>query len=84
METISISLPPALEEFVDTQVSAGRFGTVSEYVRQLIRNDQQRAEREAIDGRLVEAIDGGSTSLTAEDWQRVRQEVQRRTARRAK
>ena len=62
------------------QVSAGRFGTVSEYVRQLIRGDLLRKEREEIDRKLMEAIDSGSTPLTSEDWQQVREEVRRRAA----
>ena len=84
METMNISLPPALKEYVDAQVSTGNFSTVSEYIRQLIREDQKRKEREDIDRKLLEAIDGGATPLTAEDWQQLREEVRRRASKRAK
>jgi antitoxin ParD1/3/4 len=84
METMNISLPPALKEFVDAQVDAGKFGTVSEYVRQLIREDLQRKEREEIDRKLMEAIEGGTTPLTAADWQQLREEVRRRASKRTK
>ena len=39
---MNISLPDALRSFVEEQVSARGFGTSSEYVRELIRKDQQR------------------------------------------
>lgn len=43
MSTMNISLPDGLKAFVDEQVSERGYGTVSEYVRDLIRKDQQRA-----------------------------------------
>ncbi|MEO7108593.1 MAG: type II toxin-antitoxin system ParD family antitoxin [Rhodoferax sp.] len=42
MSTMNISLPDSLKEFVDTQVGSRGFGTSSEYVRELIRKDQDR------------------------------------------
>jgi antitoxin ParD1/3/4 len=42
MSTMNISLPEALKSFVDEQVNQGSYGTSSEYVRELIRKDQDR------------------------------------------
>jgi antitoxin ParD1/3/4 len=42
MSTMNISLPDILKSFVDEQVSQGCYGTSSEYVRELIRKDQDR------------------------------------------
>ena len=42
MGTMNISLPDALKEFVDEQVETRGFGTSSEYVRELIRKEQER------------------------------------------
>lgn len=39
---MNISLPEGLKAFVDEQVSGRGFGTSSEYVRDLIRKDQDR------------------------------------------
>ncbi len=39
---MNISLPEALKTFVDEQVSGRGYGTSSEYVRELIRKDQDR------------------------------------------
>ena len=41
MSTMNISLPDALKSFVDVQVAHRGYGTSSEYVRELIRKDQQ-------------------------------------------
>ena len=42
MSTMNISLPESLKAFVDEQVAQRGFGTSSEYVRELIRRDQER------------------------------------------
>jgi len=39
---MNISLPESLKSFVDEQVSQRGYGTSSEYVRELIRKDQER------------------------------------------
>lgn len=39
---MNISLPDSLKSFVDEQVSERGYGTSSEYVRELIRKDQDR------------------------------------------
>jgi antitoxin ParD1/3/4 len=44
MATMNISLPEALKAFVDEQVSLRGYGTSSEYVRELIRRDQDRLQ----------------------------------------
>ena len=44
MSTMNISLPDSLKEFVDEQVSQRGCGTSSEYVRELIRKDQNRLQ----------------------------------------
>ena len=44
MSTMNISLPDALKTFVDEQVSQRGYGTSSEYMRELIRKDQDRLQ----------------------------------------
>ncbi|MBW7931105.1 MAG: type II toxin-antitoxin system ParD family antitoxin [Gammaproteobacteria bacterium] len=44
MATMNISLPDTLKAFVDEQVSQRGYGTSSEYVRELIRKDQDRQQ----------------------------------------
>jgi antitoxin ParD1/3/4 len=44
MSTMNVSLPDAMKSFVDEQVVERGYGTSSEYVRELIRRDQQRLQ----------------------------------------
>lgn len=42
MTSLNISLPAALKSYVEGQVASGDWGTPSEYVRELIRQDKER------------------------------------------
>jgi len=42
MTSLNISLPEVLKEYVEGQVASGDWGTPSEYVRELIRQDKER------------------------------------------
>ena len=59
MTTMNVSLPDGLKSFVDEQVATRGYSTSSEYVRELIRNDQ---ERERLRGLL---LDGAASAPTA-------------------
>lgn len=62
MATMNISLPAALKAFVDQQVADRGYGSTSEYVRELIRRDQ---DRQVLRGALLEGA--GSTAAAAAD-----------------
>ncbi len=59
MSTMNISLPERLKSFVDDQVNRRGYGTSSEYVRELIRMDQDRRQLRSL---LLE----GAASAAAE------------------
>jgi antitoxin ParD1/3/4 len=42
MTSLNISLPEPLKQYVETQVATGDWGTPSEYIRELIRQDKER------------------------------------------
>lgn len=48
MSTMNISLPDSLKAFVDAQISQRGYSTSSEYVRELIRKDQDRVNLRAL------------------------------------
>ena len=48
MSTMNVSLSEALKDFVEDQVSARGYSTSSEYVRDLIRKDQDRQRLRAL------------------------------------
>lgn len=56
---MNISLPEALKSFVDSQVSDGDYGSSSEYLRDLIRKEQDRVRlrRLIMDGMESELIE---------------------------
>ena len=51
---MNISLPDTLKGFVDDQVRQRGFGSSSEYVRELIRKDQDRAQLRSL---LLEGVE---------------------------
>jgi antitoxin ParD1/3/4 len=57
MPTMNVSLPEELRAFVDEQVDHGRYASTSEYVRDLIRRDQdhQKLRSMLIEGAESEA-----------------------------
>jgi antitoxin ParD1/3/4 len=76
MQTMNISLPDQLKEFVDEQLGSGRYSSVSEYVRELIRDDEKRKAQERLETLLLEGIESGdATEMTREDWTEIRREA---------
>ena len=62
MATMNISLPDTLKDFVDEQVSQRGYGSSSEYVRELIRRDQ---DRQHLRGLLLEGAQSQPTEAVA-------------------
>jgi antitoxin ParD1/3/4 len=76
MQTMNISLPDQLKEFVEDQVGSGRYSSVSEYVRDLIRDDEKRKAQEKLEAMLMEGIQSSEpTEMTRQDWADIRQEA---------
>jgi antitoxin ParD1/3/4 len=59
MSTMNISLPETLKAFVDEQVAARGYATSSEYLRELIRKDQDRQHLRAL------LLEGGASAAAA-------------------
>jgi antitoxin ParD1/3/4 len=82
---MNVSLPETMRRWVEERVSNEGYGTVSEYFRALVREDQKRKARDELDRKLVEALDSGEPAeLTPQDWQHIRSTVRQRVAKRAK
>jgi antitoxin ParD1/3/4 len=65
MTTMNISLPDSLKDFVDQQVSTSGYGTSSEYVRELIRRDQDRLQLRRL---LLDGAQSPSTGFGDADY----------------
>jgi antitoxin ParD1/3/4 len=73
MSTMNISLPDSLLQFIEEQVRQGGYGSTSEYVRELIRRDQDRRRlREAL---LVGAASAPAVTADAAWFKRLRDKV---------
>jgi antitoxin ParD1/3/4 len=80
MESMNISLPEPLKEFVDGQIAAGRYSSASEYIRELIREDEKRKAAERLEALLLEGLQGEESELTRDDWTAIRKEARTRIA----
>lgn len=81
MNTMNIALSAKLKEFVQREVRRRGYSSVSEYVRELIRGEQERQAIAALETEILKGLDSGpSTPMTKADWQDIRTEVRRRTA----
>ncbi len=82
MATMNISLPDQMKAWVEAQTEGGRYSNSSDYVRDLIRREQIKAEKIANMQRLVdEARAGGISDMTMAD---IRAEALSRIAARRK
>ena len=54
--TMNISLPNSMKNFIDERLNNDGYGTVSEYVRELIRADQKRREEEKLETLLLKRL----------------------------
>ena len=75
MGTMNISLPDPLKAFVDEQVSQRGYGSSSEYLRELIRRDQDRLR---LRGLLLEGAQSAPAGPADEAYfKRLRDRVRR-------
>ncbi len=65
---MNVSLPDLMKDWVEAQASTGRYSNASDYVRDLIRRDQERAGKIAHMQRLVtEGLESGTTDQSMAD-----------------
>ena len=68
MATMNVSLPDPMKHWVESQTETGRFSNASDYVRDLIRRDQERADKRQELQRLIsEGIDSGVSARSMDD-----------------
>lgn len=68
MATMNISLPDPMKIWVEAQAETGRYSNASDYVRDLIRRDQERAGKiAALQKLLTEGIESGISEYSLDD-----------------
>ncbi len=75
MGTMNISLPDSMKTFVDEQVQTRGYGTSSEYVRELIRRDQDRLHLRGL--LMAGAASEPTTPVTPAYFDRLRDRVRK-------
>lgn len=75
MQTMNISLPEPLKDFIDRQIAAGRYSSASEYIRELVRNDEKQKAEEQLAILLREGLQSEETAFTRDDWKAIRAEA---------
>ena len=75
MATMNVSLPDQMKDFVETQAQKEGFGTVSEYLRSIIREVQKRGAKQALEAKLKEGLESGPAApLTSQEWDAIERE----------
>jgi antitoxin ParD1/3/4 len=75
MTSMNISLPEGLRSFVEAQVAMG-YGTVSEYIRELVRKDRERKSQARLEELLLEGLESGKgETVTPQLFQELKNEL---------
>lgn len=81
LTALNVSIPRSQKNWVERRVTKRGYGTVSEYVRHLIREDQKRAAQEDLEQKLLKGLDSGpGIEVTPQFWSKLKaQLVERHT-----
>jgi antitoxin ParD1/3/4 len=68
-EALTISLPLAMKTFIKAKLREGRFSTPSEYIRSLIRSDQETSEQRELEAFVRRGVRVKNLpELSEKDW----------------
>ena len=73
---MTISLPVDLKQFAIQRSRTAHYGTPSDYIRGLIREDLQRLEQERLEVELMKGLKSGKgIRMTPASWKKMRTEA---------
>jgi antitoxin ParD1/3/4 len=79
MQTMNISLPDPMKQYVEEQVNSGGYSSASEYVRELVRADQKRRDKDQLEQLLINSLNSGEPiEITPEMLDDVRRRLRTR------
>jgi antitoxin ParD1/3/4 len=58
-QTMSFALPESMREYIDNRVAAGNYGNTSEYIRDLVRRDQEEQAKKRLRDLIAEGLASG-------------------------
>jgi antitoxin ParD1/3/4 len=75
-QTINVSIPSDLKQWVDEQAEEGGFTTANDYLLDVLRRARERDARHRLDGTLADAVESGATVVMDDaDWASLRKAV---------
>jgi len=76
MSTMNISVPDTMKHWVQTQVEKGLYANASDYIRDLIRQDQVRHEKQlAFQAAITKGLASGISDKSMDDVLREAREL---------
>ena len=82
MTTLSISLPDNLKDFAEEQAALRGHPSLSDYIRSLLSEAQDRRDKVQLEGKLLAALDSEAAEMKPADWDRLRERVRQTAAKR--
>lgn len=80
-QTHKVTLPEPLQTWASERMAEGGYASIDEYLRHLIRHDATRAERAALEARLVQAMESSPKKrVTKKFWEETRARLEKRIA----
>jgi Arc/MetJ-type ribon-helix-helix transcriptional regulator len=74
--TMTISLPKDLKEFVKERSLTAHYGTPSDYIQGLIREDLKHLEQERLEHELLKGLRSGKgIPMTKDTWKQLKAEA---------
>ena len=64
---MSFALPEELRQYIDDRVRSGEYGNTSEYLRELIRRDQQLVAERRLRALIADGLDSGDPRPATDD-----------------
>ncbi|MEE9391889.1 MAG: type II toxin-antitoxin system ParD family antitoxin [Planctomycetota bacterium] len=84
MTTLNVSLPKDLRSFIEEQARDGGFHSVSEYMRDILRQARKRATQEKLEQLLIDGLESGEGfEATPEYWDELKNRALQNAKKRA-
>lgn len=64
---MSFALPEAMRQYIDARVASGHYGNTSEYIRDLVRKDQEAQAVQRLRSLVEEGLASGPAQARSED-----------------
>jgi len=80
MAIMNVSLPDQMKQYIEERVHEGGYNTTSEYIRNLIREDQKRADEEKLEALLLKGLHSPGSVWSSDDIDHIKAAVRDRLA----